>query len=131
MARTKPPAPHQANLTAQQRVDAAARVARRRIAIRRAATMITAEAAAALRVKEHGARASSESEEGEETEPEEDTFSRPEPEHVIKLSAQPCGNGSRFQWRGRLRGGGADVYLECAWVRKNFKPYVRPRPNSA
>ena len=181
MARIKPPAPHQANLTAQQKADAAARLSRRRIAMRRAATIITAEEAAALRVKEHDARATSESEEesyaqhappssappprssclpddiwaifddqpldvvpvnanldmrsstptgtdeGSETEPEEDTFSNPEPEQVIKLSAQPCGAGGRVQWRGRLRGGGrGDVFLECAWVRKNLKPYAPP-----
>ena len=63
-------------------------------------------------------------EEGSETEPEDGTFSTPEPEHVIKLSAAARGCGGRSLWRGRMRGGGADVYLEAAWVRKNFKAYV-------
>ena len=116
--------------TAQQRVYAAAR---KSAGIRKAAHILSSQELAVLPpIKQPvHARALSETEEGSETEPEDGTFSTPEPEHVIKLSAQPCGNGSRFQWRGRLRGGGADVYLECAWVRKNFKPYVRPRPNSA
>ena len=59
-----------------------------------------------------------------ETEPEDDTFSRPEPEQVMKLSAQACGSGGRFQW---LHGGGCDVYLECSWVRQNFKAYAASR----
>ena len=67
----------------------------------------------------------SETEEDSETEPEDDMFTSPEPKHVIKLSAQLRGAGGRILWRGRLRGGGSDVYLEGSWVRKNFKPYVR------
>ena len=42
-------------------------------------------------------------------------------DQVIKLSATACGSGGRFQWRGRLRGGGGDILLECSWVRNNFK----------
>ena len=86
--------------------------------------MLSSQEIAVLPVKEPCARTQSEASSGSETEPEEDTFSRPEPKHVIKLSAHQCGSGGRFQWRGRLRGGGGDVYLECAWVRKNFKAYV-------
>lgn len=63
--------------------------------------------------------ATSDSEEGSETEPEEDTFSMPEPEQVIKLSAQVRG-ASGMLWKGRVRGGGNDIFLERSWVRNNF-----------
>ena len=62
--------------------------------------------------------------EGSETEPEDGVFSEPKPEQVIKIRAQTIGNAGRISWSGRLRGGGADVYLEGSWVRKNFKAYV-------
>ena len=71
------------------------------------------------------ARASCEEEDSET--PDEDTFSRPEPKQVIKLSAEPRGSGGRVLWRGRLRGGGSDVYLTGSWVRKNFKVYGQLR----
>ena len=58
--------------------------------------------------------------EGSETEPDEESFAAPPPMQVIKLSAEARG-GSRVWWRGRLRGGGAEVLLEGTWVRKNFK----------
>ena len=56
---------------------------------------------------------------------EEDTFTTP---RHIKLSAEACGDGGRVLWRGRLRGGGSDVFLEGTWVRKNFKAYGPQNP---
>ena len=63
-----------------------------------------------------------------ETEPEDDTFSRPEPAQVIKLSAQPRGNGGRVQWLGRLRGGGKDVLVDPGLTEGPLadKPIIRP-----
>ena len=114
----------QDHLTAKQKAAAAERSKRR--AMRKAARILSSQELDALPpVKCPPPRTLSETEEDSETEPEEDTFSRPEPAQVIKLSAEACGSGGRFQWRGRLRGGGADVFLEGAWVCKNFKPYVR------
>jgi hypothetical protein len=106
----------------EQRAAAAERSARRHAGILKAARIKSSQELDALPpVKHPPPRALSETEEDSETEPEEDTFTRPEPAQVIKLSAQACGNGGRFQWSGRLRGGGADVFLEGAWVRRNFK----------
>ena len=51
-------------------------------------------------------------------------FTRPEPKQIVKLSAQKYAI-DLYQWRGRLRGGGADVFLQRSWVRKNFKAYGR------
>ena len=116
----------QDHLTAKQKASAAERSARRRAGMRKAVRILSSQEVEALPpVKYPPPRALSETEEDSETEPEEDTFTRPEPAQVIKLSAQACGSGGRFQWRGRLRGGGADVFLEGAWVRRNFKAYVR------
>ena len=112
-------------MTAEQAAAAAERTARRRAGILKAARILSSQEVADLPPVKQPPRAPSEIEEDSETEPEEDTFTRPTPEHVIKLCAQACGSGGRFQWRGRLRGGGADVFLEAAWVRKNFKAYVQ------
>ena len=54
----------------------------------KAARILSPQEAAMLHVKEPCAQSESS---GSETEPEEDTFSRPEPKQVIKLSAQACG----------------------------------------
>ncbi len=101
----------QDHLTAKQKAAAAERSKRR--AMRKAARILSSQELDALPPVKYLPRASSEAEEDSETEPEED-FSRPEPAHVIKLSAEARGSGGRFQWRGRLRGGGADVFLEGA-----------------
>ena len=106
--------------TAQQRAAAAAQ---KRAGILKAARILSPQEVTACHPIKQPAHARAETEDDSETEPEEDTFTRPEPEQVIKLSAEACG-GSRVQWRGRLRGGGADVYLQNAWVRKNFKAYA-------
>ena len=103
---------------------AAAR-ARKAAGISKAARIQSSQEVAARPAVKEPVRAPSEAEEDSETEPEEEIFSRPEPAQVIKLSAEACGNGGRFQWRGRLRGGGGDVCLEAAWVRNNFKSCVR------
>ena len=124
MARTKARV-LQDHLTAKQKAAAAERSKRRLAAMRKAARILSSQEFDALPPVKYPARAPSDTEEDSETEPEEDTFSRPAPAQVIKLSAEACGNGGRFQWRGRLRGGGADVFLEASWVRKNFKAYVR------
>ena len=123
MARTKP---RKVLVTAKEKAAAAERGVRRRAGILKAAHMLSSQEAATLRrpVKQQ-ARAPSETEEDSETEPEDDTFTRPDPAQVIKLSAVTCGSGGRFEWRGRLRGGGANICLEGAWVRRNFKAYVK------
>ena len=115
----------QDHLTAKQKAAAAERSARRRAGMRKAARILSLQELDALPPVKCPPRARSETEEDSETEPEEDTFCRPKQAHVIKLSAEACGSGGRSQWRGRLRGGGADVFLEASWVRKNFKAYVR------
>ena len=53
--------------------------------------------------------------EDSKTELDEETFAAPPPRQVIKLSDEVRIDGSRVWWRGRLRGGGADVLLESAW----------------
>ena len=112
--------------SAQQAAAAAGRSVRKHIPLNiKAARIMSSQELDALPPVKDAPRAPSETEEDSETEPEEDTFTRPDPAQVIKLSAQACGNGGRFQWRGRLRGGGADVFLEGAWVRRNFKAYVK------
>ena len=111
--------------TASQQARCTARLVSKRRGISGSARILTAEEVAALPGPKLLRTPASETEEGSETEPEEDTFSTPEPSHVIKLSAEACGAGGRYQWRGRLRGGGADVLLEGAWVRSNFKAYAR------
>ena len=114
MARTKTKV-LQDHLSAKQKVNAAICKARQLAGIRKAARIRSSQELEGLPpVKYPPPRALSETEENSETEPEEDTFSRPEPAQVIKLSAEACGSGGRFQWRGRLRGGGADVFLEGA-----------------
>ena len=119
MARTKPRKP-QDHLTAEEKAAAAERCARRRAGIIKAARMLSPQ-----ETVKQPARVPSETEEDSETEPEEDTFTRPDPAQIIKLSAVVRGSGGRFQWRGRLRGGGESVCLEGTWVRRNFKAYVR------
>ena len=52
--------------------------------------------------------------------PDEETFCAPQPLQVFKLSAQARLGGSRVWWRGRMRGGGADVLLEIVSVRQSF-----------
>ena len=121
MARTK-------KRVAEDHRDAAERAAaraRKAAGISKAARIQSSQEVAARPAVKEPVRAPSEAEEDSETEPEEEIFSRPEPAQVIKLSAEACGNGGRFQWRGRLRGGGGDVCLEAAWVRNNFKSCVR------
>ena len=113
---------------AEDHRDAAERAAaraRKAAGISKAARIQSSQEVAARPAVKEPVRAPSEAEEDSETEPEEEIFSRPEPAQVIKLSAEACGNGGRFQWRGRLRGGGGDVCLEAAWVRNNFKSCVR------
>ena len=128
MARTKESV-HKKHLTAKQKAIAAERSKRLRNAMYKAASLVsTQEIQSRAPVKEPCTP--SESEEDSETEPEEDTFTQPEPEHVIKLSAEACGNGGRVQWRGRLRGGGKDLFLERSWVRRNFKAFARERSNN-
>ena len=101
-------------------VAATERIARKRASILKAARILSSQEMATQQLEEPCACTPSDSS-GSETEPEGDTFSRPEPEQLIKLSAQACGSGGRFQWRGRLRGGGGDIFLEYSWVRTNFK----------
>ena len=122
MARTKKKRVAEDHRDAAER--AAAR-ARKAAGISKAARIQSSQEVAARPAVKEPVRAPSEAEEDSETEPEEEIFSRPEPAQVIKLSAEACGNGGRFQWRGRLRGGGGDVCLEAAWVRNNFKSCVR------
>ena len=98
MARTKEKVLQ--DLSAKQKAAAAERSARRRAGIRKAVCILSSQELAALPpVKYPPPRAPSETEEDSETEPEEDTFSRPAPDQVIKLSAEACGSGGRFQWR--------------------------------
>ena len=99
---------------------AAGASARRSAGLVKAARILSTQEVEALQPVRQPARAPSEDEDSE-TEPEDDTFTTPESRHVIKLSAQVCGSGGRFQWRGRLRGGGRTVFLKGTWVRKNFK----------
>ena len=120
MARTK--ARVLEDLTAKQRAASAERCARRLAGIRKAARVLSSQEVDALPPVKYPPRAPSETEEDSETEPEDNTFSRPEPKQIIKLSAEVRGSGGRHLWRG---GGGADVFLESAWVRENFKPCVR------
>lgn len=96
-------------------------IRRRRLNIAKMARILSSQEVAELSTKHTCTCAQSDAEmEDSEPEPEEDTFSSPDPEQVIKLSAQECGYGGRYQWRGRLRGGGKDVFLESDYVRKNF-----------
>ena len=109
-------------ISAKQKAAAAERSARRRAGILKTVRILSPQELNALPPVKHLPRALNETEDSE-TEPEEGTFSRPDPQQVIKLSAQPCGNGGRFQWRGRLRGGGADVFLEgagCAGISRRM-----------
>ena len=111
--------------SAEERAAAAERSERRRAGLLKAARIKTPEEIAALPpVKPEPVRACVS--EDSETEPDEETFSAPQPLQVIKLSAQRRVGGSPFWWRGRMRGGGADVLLESAWVHKSFKRYGVP-----
>ena len=135
MARTKARV-LQDHLTAKQKAARAERNAQRRAGLLRAARILSSQELEAREPVKYPARAPSETEQDSETEPEEDTFSRPDPKQVIKLSAEARGGGGRVLWRGRLRGGGADVILTGTWVRQNFKTCVRtlelahPLPNA-
>ena len=126
MARTKPPST--TALTPRQKERAAERAELRRTAMKRAARLASPHDLKATEVMQQ-THATSDSEEGSETEPEEDTFSMPEPEQVIKLSAQVRG-ASGMLWKGRVRGGGNDIFLERSWVRNNFGRYVWVNSNS-
>ena len=123
MARTKASVARD-HVARKQRAEDAARRARRIENFRKAARILSPQELAALSPVKRPARAPSQVDEDSETEPEDETFSRPAPTHIIKLSAEACGSGGRYQWRGRLRGGGGDVLLEAVWVRKNFKAYA-------
>ena len=95
--------------------------------ILKATRIPSAQELAALSAAEEDARARASETEEEvacTNESEEDTLDTPEPAHVIKLGAEACGSGGRCRWRGRLRGGGADVILAGTWVRQNFKAYA-------
>ena len=125
MVRTK--AQVRAVRSLSQQAAAAERGARRRASILKAARIPSAKELAAQRAAEEDARARASETEEEvacTNESEEDTLDTPEPAHVIKLGAEACGSGGRCRWRGRLRGGGADVILAGTWVRQNFKAYA-------
>ena len=51
-------------------------------------------------------------------------FDLAELEQIVKLSAHAAGGG-RTIWRGRWRGGGADLLVNGTWVRLNFKRCAR------
>ena len=109
--------------SAEERAAAAERSKRRCAGMLKAARIKTPEEIAALPPVKGAERARVRARvfEDSETEPDDESFASPQPLQVIKLSAQARVGGSRFWWRGRLRGGGADVLLEGAWVRQNFK----------
>ena len=112
--------------SAEERAAAAERSKRRCAGMLKAARIKTPEEIAALPPVKGAERVRARVSEDSETEPDDESFASPQPLQVIKLSAQARVGGSRFWWRGRLRGGGADVLLEGAWVRQNFKRYGLP-----
>ena len=119
---------HTKKCVAANHCDAAERAAaraRKAAGIRKAARIQSSQEVAARPAVKEPAHTPSETEEDSETEPEADTFSSPEPEQVIKLSAEVRGAGGRWLFKGRLRGGGGDVFLLGTWVRKNFKAYEK------
>ena len=97
--------------SAEQRAAAAERSKRRFAGLLRAQDARGDRRAAARQARAHVGRL------GDGAGRAEETFAAPPPRQVIKLSAGARIDGSRVWWRGRLRGGGADVLLESAWMR--------------
>ena len=156
MARTKKTTCDDHRRTAKDAAAAEQRAARRRARTIRAATIMSSQEVAERDAMEPGAQAAAGTDEDAHVVPDaapapaseprsvfpdwvwdildppaESTaaYAYPEPNQVIKLSAQANGSGG-FKWRGRLRGGGADVQLAGTWVRKNIKGCVSGTPTS-